>query len=104
VTTKNARVWDAYNQERPEEPNAMACTSYDRPVTYDHNPRWNAMDTAHSVAEDIWRNVLDCESKGFDLTVEMPDGSVWIVPIEVQYEPTLCAVTASRVDPQGGET
>lgn len=102
--TMNARVWEAANQERPEEPNVEACMLHNRPATYEHNPRWNAERTAQSVAEEIWRDVMDAEAREFELTVEMPDGSVWIVPIEVQYEPSFCAGSAIRTDPQGGET
>lgn len=103
-STNNARVWDAYNQERPEEPNAEACTRYQKQTTYDNNPRWNAMETAQSVAEDIWRDVRECSPEEFELTVEMPDCSVWTIVVGIEYEPSINVRSASRVDPQGGET
>lgn len=86
MATNNARVWDAYNQERPEEPNAVAL------------PGLDAADIAWEMAEDIWSNIYAAEPVSqFKALVEMPDGRTWSVVLDVDWDPVFCAGETTEV-------
>ena len=91
MTTKNARVWDADNQERPEEPNAVARI---HGGTSANNAYLTALNEADSIYEKVHAGEL---TRQFRMRVELPDSTVWEFDVLVDWVPDLSVQAPRKV-------